>query len=69
MLPRIPYLTRMDVFTTASTVLVFVTLLEATVTVTVTKRGRHRQAMAVDRVSRWAFPLAYAVTFVWAFLV
>jgi ABC-type multidrug transport system fused ATPase/permease subunit len=69
MLPRISYLTRMDVFTTASTVLVFLTLLEAVGTVTFAKRGHHQGAMAVDRVSRWGFPLAYALTFVWAFLV
>jgi len=69
MLPRISYLTRMDLFTTASTVLVFVTLIEAVLTVMSTKHGHHQTAMAIDRFSRWGFPLAYVIAFVGAFLL
>jgi len=69
MLPRISYLTRMDVFTTASTVLVFLTLIEATITVMLTKRERLETARAVDRFSRWGFPLAYVLAFAGAFVV
>ena len=69
MLPKISYLTRMDWFTSASTVLVFLTLVEATFTVMLTKRGRPEKAQAIDRYSRWGFPLAYVFVFVWAFLL
>jgi hypothetical protein len=69
MLPRISYTTKMDVFTTASTILVFLTLVEATLTVMLTKRGQPGTAQAIDRVSRWAFPLAYVLVFAWAFVI
>jgi len=69
MLPKISYLTRMDWFTSASTLLVFLTLVEATVTVMLTKRGRPERAQTIDRFSRWGFPLAYVFVFVWAFLI
>jgi hypothetical protein len=69
MLPRISYLTRMDVFTTASTMLVFLTLIEATLTVMLTKRGQPELAKAIDRRSRWGFPLAYVIVFVGAFVI
>jgi hypothetical protein len=69
MLPKISYLTRMDVFTSASTVLVFLTLVEATLTVMLTKRGRIDRARTIDRISRWAFPLAYMLVFATAFLI
>jgi len=68
MLPKISYLTRMDWFTSASTMLVFLTLVEATVTVMLTKRGRPERAQAIDRISRGGFPLAYVFVFVWAFV-
>lgn len=69
MLPRISYLTRLDLFTTISTVLVFMTLLEAVLTVTLAKRGRHDRSLSADRLSRGLFPLAYAIAFGWAFLI
>ena len=69
MLPKISYLTRMDWFTSASTLLVFLTLVEATVTVMLTKRGRPERAQSIDRFSRWGFPAAYVFVFVWAFLI
>jgi hypothetical protein len=69
MLPKISFLTRMDVFTSASTVLVFLTLVEATLTVMLTKRGRLDRAQTIDRISRWGFPLAYMPVFATAFLI
>lgn len=69
MLPRISYLTRMDLFTTASTVLVFLTLVEGTFVVMLTKREQVDRAQAVDRLSRWGFPLAYVAVFVWSFVM
>jgi len=69
MLPKISYLTRMDWFTSASTMLVFLTLVEATYTVMLTKRGRPERAQTIDRISRWGFPAAYVFVFVWAFFL
>jgi len=69
MLPRISYLTRIDVFTTASTILVFLTLIEATLTVMLTKRQQFEKARTIDRISRWGFPLCYVAVFVWSFLL
>jgi len=69
MLPKISYLTRMDWFTSASTILVFLTLVEATLTVMLTKRGQPERAQTIDRISRWGFPVAYVLVFAWAFLI
>jgi len=69
MLPKISYLTRMDWFTSASTMLVFLTLVEATYTVMLTKRGRPERAQTIDRISRWGVPLAFVLVFAWAFLI
>lgn len=52
-----------------STVLVFLTLVEATLTMMLTKRGRIDRARTIDRISRWAFPLAYMLVFATAFLI
>ena len=67
MLPRIPYLTRMDYFTSGSTILIFLTLVVATMTVMITKRGRLDRAQAMDRYSRVIFPLAFIVLSMWSF--
>jgi len=69
MLPKISYLTRMDWFTSASTMLVFLTLVEATYTVMLTKHGRLERAQTIDRISRWGVPLAFVLVFAWAFLI
>ena len=69
MLPKISYLTRMDWFTSASTMLVFLTLVEATYTVMLTKSGRPERAQTINRISRWGVPLAFVLVFAWAFLI
>jgi len=69
MLPKISYLTRMDLFTSASTLLVFLTVVEAVFTVMLTKRGRLDRAHTIDRISRWGFPLAYVLVFAKAFFL
>ena len=69
MLPKISYLTRMDLFTSASTLLVFLTVVEAVFAVMLTKRGRLDRAHTIDRISRWGFPLAYVLVFAKAFFL
>ena len=66
MLPKISYLTRMDRFISMSTLMVFLTLVEATLTVTLANRGKGDLARTLDRTCRWAFPLTYVIAYVWA---
>lgn len=66
MLPKVSYLTRMDQFISMSTLLVFLTLVEATLTVTLANRGKEGLARALDRTCRWSFPLAYVLALAWA---
>ncbi len=62
-LPKISYLTRLDTFVMASTVLVFLSLFEVVITSRLAKTGRHGRAMRFDQWSRLFFPGAFvAVT-------
>lgn len=58
-LPVISYMTRLDFFILGSTLLVFFTLVEATATSVLIRRGRKGPAFAVDRVCRWIFPAIF----------
>lgn len=59
MVPRLGYLTSLDYFVLASTVLVFLSLLEAIYTAYLAQTDQLARARAVDARSRWLFPLAY----------
>jgi len=67
MLPQISYLTRLDIFVLASTVLVFLTIVEATVTIVQAKQGNKERALAIDRLSRWVVPPAFVAVVLLAF--
>jgi len=58
-LPKISYLTRLDTFIMASTVLVFLSLFEVVLTSKMAKSGRHERALRFDRWSRILFPGAF----------
>ncbi len=58
-LPKISYLTRLDTFVMASTVLVFLSLFEVVITSRLAKTGRHERAMRLDQWSRLIFPGAF----------
>ncbi len=61
LLPRLPYMTRLDYFTLGSTVLVFLTLVEVIIT---TKLVRSKMDMLGRKIDRWCrvvFPLAFVV--------
>ncbi|MEN8163658.1 MAG: hypothetical protein ABFS37_05970 [Acidobacteriota bacterium] len=58
-LPKISYLTRLDTFVMASTVLVFLSLFEVVITSRLAKTGRQERAMLLDRWSRLIFPGAF----------
>ncbi len=65
-LPKISYLTRLDTFVMASTVLVFLSLFEVVITSRLAKTGRQERAMLLDRWSRLIFPGAFVVVTVLA---
>ena len=67
LLPRLPYMTRMDYFTVGSTLLVFMALLVVVVTAFLSTRGRDRPARRVDILARVAFPGAFVWLLVWFF--
>ena len=58
-LPKISYLTRLDVFVMASTVLVFLNLFEVIITSRLAKAGLHDRALTIDRWSRVVFPSVF----------
>ncbi len=59
-LPRLPYLTRMDVFLFASLAIVFFAFAEAVATAVLTKADRDKLALRIDRAARWVFPVLFA---------
>jgi hypothetical protein len=59
LLPKVSYLTRMDVFILGSTILVFSALIVVVATSFLARTERLDPALAVERVSRFAFPLAF----------
>lgn len=67
LLPKIAYLTRMDRFTMLCSVLVFLALIEAVTTSYYVKKDKIEKAEKLDRFSKWAFPIAFAGTWYFAF--
>lgn len=55
-IPKVGYLTRMDLFFLGSTLAVFATLIEAVTTGVMAKRGLADRARRIDRVARVVFP-------------
>ena len=68
-LPPVSYLTRLDYFLLGSTVLVFIALIQVALTGAMNEEGRADRAQAVNRSSRWAFPVAFAALLVWSFWI
>jgi len=68
-LPPVSYLTRLDYFLLGSTILVFIALIEVALTSAMSERGRGRRANAVNRLSRWVFPVAFLFLAVVSFWV
>jgi hypothetical protein len=63
--PRVPYLTRLDLFISGSTVLVFLTLIEVVLVVRLFRQGSHAAARWMDRASRVLFPLGFGLFSLW----
>jgi hypothetical protein len=60
-LPPVSYLTRLDYFLLGATILVFISLIQVALTSATTEGDRTAQALAVNRISRWIFPAAFAL--------
>ena len=63
-LPEVPYLTRIDSLMLFSTILVFATLIEVTVTSILTKRDNVELARSIDTYCRYIFPLIFVFIFI-----
>jgi hypothetical protein len=64
--PRVSYLTRLDVFIMGATVLVFLGMVEAVASARIAQTSE-QQARRLDRLSRVVFPLAFLVVSYLAF--
>jgi hypothetical protein len=68
-LPPIAYLTRLDKFMVASSILVFAALAAATAVTYFDGRGNHAVAVRLDKASRVLAPLLFLVVFVRVFVL
>jgi hypothetical protein len=68
LLPKLPYMTRMDYFSLASTILVFLALVEVIITSALAHSNRAKQGKRVDCFSRVAFPVVFVLAGAWSFL-
>ena len=66
LLPPLPYLTRMDMVTISSTVLVFGAFLQVVITSLLAHGDGVRLARWIDRVCRVLFPLSFAALIFWS---
>jgi len=69
MVPKISYFTRMDVFITGATMMVFFALLQAITTSRLATADRQRLAQRMDDVCRWFFPAAFVFLCVFSFVI
>ena len=69
LLPRLPYMTRLDYFTLGSTALVFLTLVEVVVTTNLALREREKIARRIDRWCRVLFPAGFVLWSYWALVL
>ncbi len=68
-LPRVPYLTRIDYFQIACTALVFFAMFEVMITGTLVSRQELDIALRIDRHSRWVFPMLFLAAVLWVFVL
>ena len=68
LLPRLPYMTRMDFFTVGSTLLVLLALILVIWTSFSGKRGLKDKAPIIDRLARAGFPLMFMLLIGWFLL-
>ena len=67
-LPRLPYMTRLDVLFLVSTLLVFFSLIEVLVTTILDNNQQTERAKKIDRYCRVMFPAIFAITLIAIFV-
>lgn len=67
-LPKISYMTRMDIFVLGSSLLIFMTLFEAILTSRFVQQENEMLASKMDKFCRWMFPFLYVVVYLIAFV-
>lgn len=65
LLPRLPYMTRIDYLTVGSTVLVLLSLFFVTLIVVLDNRKRQELTRKMDILARISFPVAFALLLAW----
>lgn len=68
LLPKLPYMTRLDYFTVGSTLLVLLSLIGVMVTAFFVVHDKEQQAQKIDHWARGAFPAVFFLLLIW-FLV
>ncbi len=66
-LPRLPYMTRLDVFILASTLLVFFSLIEVVATIILDNTQKKERAKKIDRYCRAIFPAIFGIALIATF--
>ena len=69
LLPKLPYLTRLDYLTLSGTILVFASFLEVLVTSLFTAATRRGVTKRIDFWCRLAFPVAFIASLAWLLCV
>ena len=68
LLPRLPYMTRMDLFTLGSTALVFLTLVEVLITTKLVRIEKEKLGRRIDAWCRFVFPAAFIALIYWSLI-
>ena len=61
MVPKLGYFTTLDEFTTGSTIIVFLALVQSLATSYLVAEGKEALALRMDRLSRYVFPGTFAL--------
>jgi hypothetical protein len=69
LIPRLPYMTRLDYFTLGSTILVFLTLAEVIITTNLALRERGETAIKIDHWCRFIFPAVFISWSYWSLVL
>jgi len=66
LIPRLPYMTRLDYFLLGSTILVFLTLVEVIITTNLALKQVEKIALKIDHWCRFVFPAAFIMWSFWS---
>jgi hypothetical protein len=69
LIPRLPYMTRLDYFTFGSTVLVFLMLIEVLTTSYLARMSKEKVARKIDRACRVILPVFFIGWACWSFII